>query len=71
MFAKAIVDSGLKKHGFTSDNITPFQMKKIINEEILPKLVKFMKGAETLEALGVGQIIFDVNKNILFKCWDF
>ncbi|OGF47698.1 MAG: hypothetical protein A2452_03450 [Candidatus Firestonebacteria bacterium RIFOXYC2_FULL_39_67] len=66
MFAKAIVDSGLKKHGFTSDNITPFQMKKIINEEILPKLVKFMKGVETLEALGVGQIIFDVKKNILF-----
>ena len=66
MFAKAIVDSGLKKHRFTSDNITPFQMKKIINEEILPKLVKFMKGVETLEALGVGQIIFDVKKNILF-----
>jgi len=65
MFAKAIVDMGLEKLGTNSYEVTPSQMRIIINEEILPKLKKFIKNDETLETIGGGKISFDSKGKIV------
>ncbi|OGS43102.1 MAG: hypothetical protein A2539_09450 [Elusimicrobia bacterium RIFOXYD2_FULL_34_15] len=65
MFAKAIVDMGLEKLGANPYEVTPSQMRIIINEEVLPKLKKFIRNDETLETIGGGKISFDSNGKII------
>jgi signal transduction histidine kinase len=59
MFAKAIVDISLEKAGVTAYDVTPAQMKKIIKDEIVPRLDKYIKTTQTLETIGGGRICFD------------
>src|SRR3989339_512655 len=59
MFAKALVDMGLEKYGLTPYTVTPSQMKRIIDEEVFPKLKNFIKEAGALETIGGGKIVFN------------
>lgn len=65
MFAKVIVDIGLEKFGVTSYEVTPFQMKKILREEIFPKLKKYVKITDTFETIGGGEIIFNKERKVI------
>jgi len=67
MFAKALVDIELEKINATPYTVTPIQLRKILNEGILPKLKKFVKTPTELETMGVGMIVMDKNDKVVFS----
>lgn len=65
MFAKAIVDMGLEKYNVTPYTVTPAQMRRIISEDIIPKMKKFIRTPEELEAMSGGVIMVDRNDKVI------
>jgi PAS domain S-box-containing protein len=65
LFAKALVTQGLEYVGTTPYSVTPFLMKKALDEYILPRLYTYGKGATPIDAIGEGIIRTDANGNIL------
>ncbi len=65
LFAKALVTQGLEYVGTTPYSVTPFLMKKALDEYILPRLHTYGKGATPIDAIGEGIIRTDTNGNIL------
>ncbi|MFA6093761.1 MAG: ATP-binding protein [Elusimicrobiota bacterium] len=66
MFAQFIMREALKKHGGDPQDISPVKMKRIIAEEVLPRLRKYVKNVDSLESLGGGEIIFSKTRELVF-----
>ena len=56
MFAKAVVEAGLEKVGANAWTATPLQMKRALDETILPKLRKFTARNQPVDVMGGGII---------------
>lgn len=56
MFAKVLVTQGLESVGADPDSVTPYLMKKALDEYILPRLHAYGKGFEPIDCIGEGII---------------
>lgn len=65
MFAKSIVDGGLKKVGANPYNVTPTQMKRAIDEYIEPRIDAFLKTHEPIETMAAGRILVSEDGDIV------
>ena len=63
MFAKSIVDNSLKKIGRTADNVTPSEMKTLLDLYINPSLKKYLKANSSIISLGTGVLEIDRENN--------
>ena len=66
IYAKAIVDISLKKYEISPIEVTAPQMKKIFNNDIFPLINKFSKNKDSIESIGIGEIVTDCNKKIIY-----
>jgi signal transduction histidine kinase len=65
MFAKSIVDRGLKRVGANAYSVRPAQMKRAIDEYIEPRLDAFLKTHEKVETMGAGRILMGDDGRII------
>lgn len=58
LFAKALVDEALKRHKLDASTVTPFELKRIIDEELSPRLVRILETSRSphVSTLGGGLI---------------
>ena len=58
LFAKALVDDALSKHRLDPATVTPFELKRVIDEEIAPRLARILETSRSphVSTLGGGLI---------------
>ena len=58
LFAKAIVDEALSKHKLDPATVTPFELKRVIDEEIAPRLARILDSSRSphVSTLGGGLV---------------
>ena len=58
LFAKAIVDEALSKHKLDPATVTPFELKRVIDEEIGPRLARILQSSRSphVSTLGGGLV---------------
>jgi C4-dicarboxylate-specific signal transduction histidine kinase len=65
LLAKGLVEAALQRRGLTSDTVSPFQMKQVLNQELLPKLRRINGGSDqtqsrhlaTIELSASGEVV--------------
>lgn len=66
LFANSIINSALKKVGETVESITPIEFKKMVEEEIDPRLKKFIGEGSSIFTACPGVIEVDEQDNITY-----
>lgn len=61
MFARSIVDEAVRSIGRTPDNVTPWEMKLLVDGRIGPELRKYLRADTSLDSLGAGLLTVDRN----------
>ncbi len=59
MFARSIVDDAVRSIGRTPDNVTPWEMKLLVDRRIGPELRKYLRADTSLDSLGAGLLTVD------------
>ncbi|MFH1681094.1 MAG: ATP-binding protein [Candidatus Eisenbacteria bacterium] len=66
LFAKAIVNEGLRRVGATPYNVSVVQMLQVVREYIEPRLASFLSSEESLEGIRTGVLQTDASDRILY-----
>ncbi len=67
LFAKAIVDDALAQHHLSPGSVTPFQLKRLIDTEIVPRLTRILRSARSphVSTLGGGTVQIDEHDDVV------
>jgi signal transduction histidine kinase len=65
MFAKGIVDRALEAHGTTPYRVTPAQMRRIIRDEVNPRLAAYTRSPATIDVIGGGRVLLGPDARIV------
>ena len=57
MVAKGLVNAALRRHGLSPETVTPFQMKRLLETELLAKIESASRNAIHFESTGMGVVV--------------
>jgi len=67
LFAKALVDDALKSHKLDPETVTPFELKRVIDEDLGPKVARILETSRSphVSTLGGGLVQIGRDRKIL------
>jgi|GEM_PF-5238564 signal transduction histidine kinase/FixJ family two-component response regulator len=61
LLAKGLINAALARRDWSAETVTPFQLRELLNAEVLPKISLAMSNTADFSSLGFGQIETDAN----------
>ncbi len=61
LLAKGLVNAALVRRNWNAESVTPFQLRELLNAEVLPKISLALSNSTDFSSLGFGQIETDAN----------